>query len=293
MQWLDYQMRFVDIKFSQRNAQPGGRISGVVVVETDETFECNRVILKVKGKERTEMGSGDSKITDEHVRIRGKIILSEATEIPYGKTEFPFEFKLKEELPPTYSGYYGWIEYSVEAVVEMDWTIDPKMTRRFRVLPFQPEYIPEIDGYNPMNKDTNVMHVELQSDVLRMRQGIPVRFMVDDHSRVNGVRLEVRKREYAKCRSSKRTHDVTVKKKFIPLSTRDFHRWKEEIVGEGWRRVPFKSKLMRTGYILRVVLEMNWELDPFVTYKIKISGEKPEDEVGDILDAIAMDLGFN
>lgn len=286
-------MRTVDIKFSQRNARPGDIISGIVVVETDKTFECNRIILRVKGKERTEMGSGDSKITDERVHLSGNIILSEATEILLGKTEFPFKFKLKEGLPPTYSGYYGWVEYSVEAVVEMDWTLDPKMTRRFRVLPFQPAYLPEIDGYNPQNKDTKPLHVELLSDILRIRQGIPVRFMVDEHTRVNGVRVEIRRREYAKCRSRKRTHDVTIVTEFIPLSTGDFHRWKDALVGANWRRVPFKSKLLRTSYLLRVVLEMRWELDPFVTYRLKVSGEKPEEEVDDIFEAIAMDLGFN
>ncbi|MHA2148510.1 MAG: hypothetical protein ACXAAN_07695 [Candidatus Thorarchaeota archaeon] len=292
-QWSEYQMRFVDIKFSQRNAHPGDSISGIVVLETDKTFECNRVILKVKGKERTEMGSGDSKITDEYYHVRGMITLSEATEIPFGKSEFPFKFKLDKGLPPTYSGYYGWVEYSVEAVVEMDWTIDPKLTRRFRVLPVHPAYIPELNGYDPKNQDINELHVELQSDVLRMKQGIPIRFMVDENSRVTGVRLEVRRREYAKCRKSERTHDVTVRKKFIPLSTNEFHRWREEIVGEGWRRVPFQSKLLKTEYMLKVVLEMKWELDPFVTYRIKISGEKPEKEVEDILDAMAIDLGFD
>jgi hypothetical protein len=45
--------------------------------------------------------------------------------------------------------------------------------------------------------------------------------------------------------------------------------------------------------MLKVVLEMKWELDPFVTYRIKISGEKPEEEVEDILDAMAIDLGFD
>ncbi|MBY8997930.1 MAG: sporulation protein [Candidatus Thorarchaeota archaeon] len=286
-------MRFVDIKFSQRNARPGDSIRGVVVVETDKSFVCNQVVLKVKGKERTEMGSGDSKITDEHVHLHGKIILSEAAEIPYGKNEFSFEFKLKTGLPPTYSGYNGWIEYNVEAVVEMDWTLDPKMTRRFRVLPIHPAYLPESDGYNPQNKDTNPLHVELQSDVLRIKQGIPVRFMVDEHSRVNGVRVEIRRREYAKCRSNEHTHDVTIATEFIPISAGDFHRWKDALVGGNWRRVPFQSKLLRTTYLLKVVLEMRWDLDPFVTYRLKVSGEKPEEEIEDIFEAIAIDLGFD
>ncbi|MFX1605618.1 MAG: sporulation protein [Promethearchaeota archaeon] len=286
-------MRSVDIKFSQRNAQPGGTISGVVVVETDKIFECNRVILKIKGKERTEMGSGDSRIVDEHYHVRGKIELCEATEIPYGKSEFPFKFKLDEDLPPTYSGYYGWVEYSVEAVVEMDWTLDPKITRRFRVLPSPMPYIPEKDGYDPKNKDNEILHVELLDDVLRMKEGIRVRFMVEEHSHVNGVRLEIRRRETANCQRTERTHDVTITKKFTPISFRDFDRWKEEIVGKGWRRVPFQSKLIETYYFLKVVLEMKWTFDPFVRYRLKISGEKPEEETMDIFDDFAFDLGFN
>lgn len=286
-------MRFVDIMFSQRNARPGDSISGVVVVETDKTIECNRVVLKATGKERTEMGSGDSRITDEHVHLRGKNILSEATEIPYGKSEFPFKFKLKTGLPPTYSGYYGWVEYNVEAVVEMNWTLDPKMTRRFGVLPMQPACLPESDGYNPKNKDSDQIHIELQSDVLRMKQGIPVRFMVEEHSRVNGVRVEIRRREYAKCRGRDGTHDVTIATEFIPISTGDFHRWKDVLVGANWRRVPFQSKLLRTVYFLKVILEMRWEIDPFVICRLKVSGEKPEEEIEDIFEAIVIDLGFD
>ena len=286
-------MRFVDIKFSQRSALPGECISGVVVVQTDKTFECNRVVLKIKGKEHTSMGSGDSQISDDYYHVKGKIMLSDATEIPYGKTEFPFKFKLNDGLPPTYSGYYGYIEYTVQAVVEVDWAVDPTMMRRFRVLPFHPAFIPEVDGYNPLNKETNVMHVELPSNVLRIKQGIPVRFMVEEHSRVTGVRVEIRRREKAKCRSSRGTHDTTIVSKFFRLSFHDFHRWKEEVVGKGWQRAPFKSKLHNTVYFLKVVLEMKWELDPFVQYGLKVSGEKPEEEVKDILDAIAFDLGFN
>lgn len=286
-------MRCVDIKFSQRNAVPGDNISGMVVLETDKNFECNRIILKLRGKERTQMGSGDTRIIDEVIHLQGKIDLCETTEIPVGKSEFPFNFKLDKGLPPTYSGYGSSIEYSAEAVVEMDWAIDPKMKRRFRVLPIQPPYIPETDGYNPKNKDLDVLHIELLSDILRMKQGILIRFMVEEHSRVNGVRLEIRRREHIKCRSREATHDVTITKKFIPLTYGDFHRWREETVGKGWRRVPFKSKLVGTSYILKVVLEMKWELDPHVSFEIKISGEKPEETFDDILDSIALDLEFD
>jgi hypothetical protein len=285
-------MRFVDIRFSQRNAIPGGSISGVVIVETDETFNCNRIVLKVKGKERTEMGSGDSSISDEYIHASGEMFVSDAVTIRPGKTEFPFAFVLDKNIPPTFSGYYGWIEYSVEAVVEVDWRFDPKMTRRFRVLPIHPEYIPEVDGYNPKSMKTNVLHVELPSDILRMREGIPVNFMVEEHSRVTGVRFEIRRRESAKCSHSTGNNDETIERKFVPLQPHDFGKWREFVLGTEWRRVPFRSKLLKTEYFLKVVLEMRWEIDPFVTYKLRISGKRPEEEEEDIFDDLAIDLGF-
>lgn len=286
-------MRFIDIKFSQRNAVPGGIIKGVVVVQADYSFDCNCVILKIKGREKTEMGSGENGVMEDYIHATGALVLSEATTIPRGTTEFPFGFVLDENLPPTYSGYYGWIEYEVEAVVEMDWRVDPKMTRRFRVLPFHPTYIPELEGYNPKKKKTDVLHVELPSDILRMRAGIPIQFLVEEKPRVTGVRIEIIRRESAMCRRRKSNHDTTISRKFIPLSSQDYNRWNEVIVGADWRRVPFKSKLMATSYYLKIVLELKWASDPFVTFKIKISGEKPEEKAEDIFDDLAIDLGFS
>ena len=286
-------MRFVDIKFSQRNATPGDAIRGVVVVTTDKIFECNRVVLRVKGKERTEMGGGDSKITDEYIHASGEMFLSDATTIHPGKTEFPFALVLNDDIPPTFSGFYGWIEYTLEAIVEVDRSFDPKMTRRFRVLPYHPEYLPEVDGYNPKSMKTKVLHVELPSDILRMREGIPIKYMVEEHSRVTGVRFEIRRRESAKCRGNTGNNDETMSKKFVPIVSSSFGKWKEVVIGTEWRRVPFRSKLIKTVYYLKVVLEMRWEIDPFVTYELRISGEKPEEEKEDIFDELAMDLGFH
>ena len=38
---------------------------------------------------------------------------------------------------------------------------------------------------------------------------------------------------------------------------------------------------------------MKWDFDPDVTYQIKVSGEKTEEDAEDILDSISFDLGFN
>ena len=50
---------------------------------------------------------------------------------------------------------------------------------------------------------------------------------------------------------------------------------------------------MATSYYLKIVLELKWASDPFVTFKIKISGEKPEEKAEDIFDDLAIDLGFS
>jgi hypothetical protein len=117
--------------------------------------------------------------------------------------------------------------------------------------------------------------------------------MVEEHTRVNGVRLELRRRETVRCQGRESTHDVTIKEKFIPITFREFDRWREETIGEGWRRIPFQSELIETFYFLKVTLEMRWEFDPFVRYRLKISGEILEEEVEDLFTNLVFDLGFD
>ena len=102
----------------------GDRISGQVVVETDELIECRAV--RIAGGWHTE-GKGDR---DEEVIY--------ATTLHKGKLnathQFPFETMLPEQ-PISYSGHHIKVIWTATATVDLAWQKDPRAEEMFFVLP--------------------------------------------------------------------------------------------------------------------------------------------------------------
>lgn len=284
-------MRSVDIVFDSRRILPGETLTGNVVVKTDREFECNRVVLKVVSKERTEVGSGDNRHTDEKRLVSRVFRISEGRLIQEGTTSFPFSYNVPKGLPPTFKGYYGYIEHTVEGVVEVDWAIDPKMKCEFRVIQHRPPYLPEIIDEKIISKCNEGLHVQLNENCIRIDSGITVRFKVDDRKRMQGVRFEIRKREDAKCGWRDVDNSRTIRRKYHELNPDDWGRWKEIQIGEDWQyHIPFKSLLFHVSYHLKVTLEIGWDMDPEIIIPLIISDCAPK---SDVLDEIALELGLD
>ena len=284
-------MRSVDIIFDNNRVLPGETLTGNVIVETDEAFDCNRVVLKVVSKERTEVGSGDNRHIDERHHVSRVFKISESQTIPNGTTSFPFSYTVPRDLPPSYEGYYGWIRHTMEGVVEVNWAIDPKMKREYRVIQKRPPCIPELIDTQSPSKSEKGLHVRLNEPYVRMDSGIIVQFKVDEKNRMRAVRFDIIKREDAKCGWSKKKHDKSVRRKYFELNPYDWGRWNEIQIGEDWRyHIPFESLLFNISYHLQVTLEIDWELDPEIKIPLTISDIAPEK---DVLDEIASDFGFD
>ena len=284
-------MRSVDIVFDNKRVLPGETLTGNVVVKTDSEFECNRIVLKIVSKERTSVGSGEDSHSDEKTLVSRVFRISEGGIIQEGTTSFPFSYTVPRGIAPTFKGYYGHIEHTVEGVVEVDWAIDPKMKCEYQVIQHRPPYLPKITDTKAISKDNNGLHVQLDEDCIRMDSGITVRFKVDDRKRMQGVRFEIRKREDAKCGWSNANNSSTIRRKYYELNPDDWGRWKEIQIGENWRyHIPFRSLLFNISYHLKITLEVGWGLDPEITIPLKLSECAPE---GDVLDVIASELGID
>jgi len=283
-------LRSVDIAFESRRVLPGDTLSGKIIIRTDKSFDCNRVVLKFRSRERTEHGSGDHRTIDEEFHLSRVFRISEGRTIPEGNTPIPFSFQVPRGLPPSYNGYNGDIKHTIEAVVEVDWALDPKMKREYRVLQPRPPYLPEVVDTKGLSKEDGVLRVELYSNILRMDSGILVRFQLGQRKRMERVRVDIRRREESKCSWHEMKHDSNVRRKFIEIGEDDWGRWKEQSIGEKWDyHFPFKSKLFHVRYYLEVTLEVGWDLDPSIKMPLIFSDGEPEQ---DVLDEIAMDLGF-
>ena len=284
-------MRDLDIHLQNYRLLPGENLEGVVTVRTNGSYKCNRVVLKVKGKEHTEFGSGENRVTDDRV-ILGKVYrISEGCELPEGTTRIPISIPLPLKLPPTYRGHHGYIEYTLEAVVEVDWAIDPKCKRQFRIIQSKPPIIEAPDSLEPPTLQDDELQIELEENIIRLDKGIKIRFKVRERSRVRGVRFEIVRREVARCHSRELKHDSVVVRKFYPVSYDDFDRWMETDIGKNWKYdLPLASYLFEVTYYLKVTLDVGLDFDPSIRCPVKFSDILPE---RDVLEEIASDLGID
>ena len=287
-------MRSVEIWLENRRVLPGDTLAGKVFIKTNNAFDCNRVVLKLKSEERTECGSGDSRHVEKRTILSRVFRICEGMTVPEGVTQIPFSYKLPKGLPPTYRGGSGNITHSIEAVVEVDWAIDPKCKLQYRVVQQKPPYIQFATDTRAWSKENKELHVRLDDNVLRLDKGIRVHFQVDQRERMNRVRLDIRKSEKYECGWGNKSQDWNIRTKYFELRDGDWGRWKELVIGENWQyHLPFTSQLYRISYYLKVTLEISWDFDRSLTFPLRFSDVAPEEPKSDILDEIAMDLGMD
>ena len=284
-------LRSVSIEFDNHRVLPGDTLAGRVVIETDEAFDCNRVVLKALSRERTEYGSGDSRSNEEKIHMSRVFQISEGRTLPEGTTTIPFSFQIPEGLPPTYNQFTNFIDHSVEGVVEVDWALDPKSKQEFHVLQTRPQYLTDDIGGETIPKSDEGLHIQLSSNILRLDTGILVGFKVDDKKRMRRVRFEIRKREDIKCRWHETSRKTTMREKNYELEPDDWGRWKEIRIGEDWRfHLPFNASLIRVSYLLKVTLEIGLKLDPSIEIPLRFSDFAPDTDAPDVF---ALDLGMD
>jgi hypothetical protein len=281
-------LRTVTIHLDKERVLPGETVSGQITIRTDRSFECNRVVLKITGKERTERSAGETKVSEERYHISRVFRISEGGIIPEGVTRLPFSFALPSSLPPSYLGYNGSIQYSIQSVVEVNWALDPACREPFIVLQERPPSLLEVSDARFTSQTSGHLHVQLDSNLLWMYRGISVRFMVSERSRVRGVRFEIIKREDALCQGHSMVSHTTILRRFYPISPSDFESWKEVRIGEAWDQyIPFRGDLISISYFLKISLDVSLGLNPDVVVPLQFSDDVP---VGDVLDDIESDL---
>ena len=284
-------MREVSIYIEKNEFLPGEEVSGHVGISTDESFTCNRVILKLRGKEYTHYQAGKIHVSEKHDILNEDITIMEGRDIHSGDARIEFSFTLPEDIPPVHDGFYGTIDYTVEAVVEVDRAMDPKSKINLIVYGVTPPYIPEPMDRLPIREDKEHLQAEIPTDILRPNKGLVVRFLVKERSRIKGVRIDIVKREDVVCQGRNLDSTSTVSWKRIPITFNEFDRWVEESIHEDWNSmIPLESKLIKSTLFLKVVLEVGLAVDPFIEFPLQLSGEGEKED--DLFEAIEMDLGW-
>ncbi|MFW9927747.1 MAG: hypothetical protein ACFFDM_13440, partial [Candidatus Thorarchaeota archaeon] len=118
-------MRDVEIITTKTQYRAGDAVEGQVIVRCDDEFKHNGIRITFKGREHTRVvvshGKTSTTYTDEYVYFDETVYLEEAGVMQPGEKSLEFRFLFPEDpevLLTSYQGRSGWIEYSLEAVVE-------------------------------------------------------------------------------------------------------------------------------------------------------------------------------
>ena len=276
-------MRKISLNLEKKTYLPGDRIEGLATVSTDEYFECNRVVLSIKGQERSRgvRGSGDNRrvYLEKKQHIDEQIELVGSTGMQAGDTNVPFSFVLPENIPHSFQGKYGRVEYKLEAKVEVSWAIDPKTKKKITVgrkheMPIAHSVYENLD-----DDDARLLSVQLSSDVIHLGSDYPIKLMVSNEAKMRGVRVELIYHEFVSPRGHKATKKQTLAKLLFDELELPRQMWIDATIQtqSEWL-LPFKSELIETYYKLKVTLDIAWRLDKTIWIPLKITHELSEND---------------
>jgi len=279
-------LRKITLNLEEKTYLPGDRIEGLVTVSTDEYFECNRVVLSIKGQERSRVvrGSGKSRrvYLERKHHIDEQIELVGSTGMQAGKTNFPFSFVLPRNIPGSFQGTYGKIEYKLEAKVEISWATDPKARQKITI-DMKQEMANEQSVYENLDdNDARLLSVQLPSDMIHLGQDYPIKLMVSSETKIRGVRIELVYHEFVSPRGHKATRKQTLAKLYLEELELPREMWIDAAIGtQGEWLQPFKSELIETYYKLKVTLDIAWRIDKTIWIPLKITHELNQNDEKD------------
>jgi hypothetical protein len=279
-------MRKISLNLEKKTYFPGDRIQGFVTVSTDEYFECNRVVLSVKGQERSRVvrGSGDNRrvYLEKKQHIDERIELVGATSMQAGDTTIPFSFVLPVNIPHSFQGRYGKVEYKLEAKVEVSWAIDPKTRKKVAVGRKHEMPIAHSVSTNLDDDDARLLSVQLSSDVIHLGSDYPIKLMVSSEAKMRGVRVELIYHEFVSPKGHKATKKQTLAKLLFDELELPRQMWLDATIHtQGEWLLPFKSELIETYYKLKVTLDIAWRIDKTIWIPLKITRELGQNDEKD------------
>ncbi len=269
-------MRDIEIILSKETFIPGDSVEGYVLIRCDDEFKCNSINMSFLGEERTKFVVHTGKVTivydDDKEHFNEQIELAPASTIPFGETRYDFSFKLPEEIPASYLGSYGWIEYTLQAKIEISWARDPKTKLLLEVTrPEDSELMSPQSFQDRIEGDmVSLLRVEGSSDIVNLGEGYAFRVMVDRDAKIRGLRAELIHIEHVEPdgrETDKETPLVEWYMKDEDLRRDSFIEVTLETQSD-WP-IPFTTDLIQCHYILKVTLDIPRRIDKNLIFPIR------------------------
>jgi len=154
--------------------RPGDEIRAKVVLDCRRPVEIQGVHLRLEGEEAWTVGSGDSSTTRRRIFLALGTQLSEARELPRGRTELDVRIPIPNGAPPTYRGAAARIQYTLEVHVPIAWWPDRRASFDVFVAPAPVDRLPDepqVWSSRPGGPRANEPHCEISAASSWTRSG--------------------------------------------------------------------------------------------------------------------------
>jgi hypothetical protein len=281
-------LRDVEIFTTKTQFKTGDTVEGHVLVRCDDDFKHNGIRITFKGREHTRIvvshGKTSTTYTDEHVYFDETVYLEEAGIMQPGEKVLEFRFLFpdnREVMLSSYAGRNGWIEYTLEAVVEISRAFDPKekvhldfRQPMMKTSPLSQQLFAEDDG-------NIVLDVDIEDSVFCIGDSIPLKFRVAHDVKIREVRAELSSNEEVHARGHKRRSKRTMLKKKLDDDYVQRDRWMDVTLETDESMLPsFDRPIIRNIVKVKVTLNIPWGRDKHVEIPITLGhcGNHPDSD---------------
>jgi hypothetical protein len=262
-------LREIEIILPKHQFVAGERIYGYVKLECDDDFDCNAIHISLFAKERTyfSKGSGDNRRTyrEERFFVEQKVMLHEAGSIYPGLHRYDFSFSLPSDVPSSYQGHSGNIDFYLEAKVEISWALDP--SARLPIGVFAPVPQGYESGARSGHESDGIEVLAVETDTGSFCIGGEMRFKmrITRELDIRGVRLELVHNEVATARGRTDTSNSVRVQDYFPEEQVRREDWLSVKLGTNPGIPPtFRSALIVSVILLKVTLDIPWRFDKSV-----------------------------
>jgi hypothetical protein len=261
-------------------------LEGQVIVICDDEFQCERLFVSIRGQElaRVVVHAGKVTIVHEETRehINHQIDLGEHLTIPMGESHYDFSFAIPSDIPGSYKGPYGSIQYNMEAKAEISLARDLK-SKQDILLSFQSEmdtdYVLESksefierDGIILVKAETTRTHFMLGNE-------IDLRFFVDRDAKMRGIRVEIISIEHVEPKGHKMRSMRKLAEIYYPDEEIRRDSWSEVMIptDSNWAE-SFSTELIEYRHIVKVTLDIPLRRDKNIEIPIILNKVRSTDD---------------
>ena len=266
------QLRKITIYPEKTNYVAGDTVSGTVEIMCDKDFNFNAMYISFEGREHTtvtkQVGKQTYTYTEEHFHASERMDIMEPGSMQSGDIRVPFSFKIPDNVPSSYDGNRGEIEYTLNAKIEVSWARDPKdevllCVRSAGVINPQSERASEMDD------GVSVLDVELENNEVCLGDPIRLMYRVDRDIKMRGVRIDFIATELAIAQGNKSKRHQELHSQFIEEAQIHRGSWIDaEIPTNSDMPVSYEGPLITVIPTLKVVIDVALRFDKQVKIPI-------------------------